>query len=291
MDATHSEFTTNNYLYMYRSAFDKQHHGALRKAFGNHSNRVVSLPSASGARPRKFNSGNMNLSGKADTTLNNDWPNAFVDFCAHRRAGKDAMEAFSAIGPKFGDDGLGDGSVERVSIATALGLTLKSDVVPSDQPLSFLSRIFVAPRHTPTSICEPVRALAKIPVLSAKVGDQDLANKVAGYLSADPNAPLISQYLRALTRVYKLPAAKEEHTGENAYKASLGAYNYDQAFEGECLAAIASRLGLGIHDVQVAIRRIDEAQTVKDLTAIRLMDAVRPHNDVIAVNDHVVALP
>jgi hypothetical protein len=291
MDGTHSEFTNNNYLYVYRCAFEKQHHKDIREAFARNYNRKVALPRTELGRPKrkKFNSEQMNMSGKGDTTNQNHWPNGFVDYCALRNGGVSPAEAYKRIGPKFGDDGLGDGAFDRVAVAGALGFTVTSDVVPSNAPVSFLSRIFPVPRDSPMSIVEPLRALSKIPVSTATKGKAflttDLANRVAGYLASDRDTPLVADYCNALTRIYGLRPDLANIDRDMAYRIEAGAYPYDAQFEGECVAVIAQRLGVTATEVYLAIKELRAVKRKEDLGKIRLVEATRLARGLLAVGE------
>ena len=107
-----------------------------------------------------YNSKYSRLSGSPLTTEGNTLVNAFVAYCAYRSTMK-PKEAFDAIGPKFGDDGIDKAGHPFESVAGELGLKLKLTEVRTH--LTFCGRVFVNPKYTTTSICDPVRALVKIP--------------------------------------------------------------------------------------------------------------------------------
>jgi len=294
MDGTHSQFTNNNYLYMLRRAFKGEHHRQLAKAFERNYSRDVKHPTSArtGAlthKSKRFNSGEMNMSGKADTTEQNNWPNAFVDYCSMRNAGVPPDEAFTKIGPKFGDDGLGDGKYDRATAAKDLGFILKSEVTRSDEPIAFLSRVYPNARASLTSIAEPLRALAKIPVGTHSHGPSfdktDLSNRVHGYLATDAKSPLIKEYCNALVRVLSLPKPKLDKADRDiVYRVNSGPYPYDDALEADCVNVVAERLRVSITDVEGARTALNNAKTIEDLSKIRLIEPDRLAPGVLAVS-------
>jgi hypothetical protein len=279
MDGTHSDFTNQNYLYLYRNLYSAEHRKDIVNAFQRNYDRTVKMPrTVEGGKRKKFKSRAMNLSGKADTTNSNTWPNGFVDYCALRNGGLDPDQAFSRVGPKFGDDGLGDGNYDRVTVARELGFIMKSEIAPEGEAVSFLSRVFVRPRATGTSIVEPLRALAKIPVSVRSVAGsnrEDLANRVHGYTTSDPSTPLVSDYCRALVRIYRLRANLKTLDRDMAHRIDGGPYPYDKQFEGDAINVIASRLSLSAGEVMTAIKQLSAAKSEKDLLKIRLVQASR----------------
>jgi hypothetical protein len=238
--------------------------GMLRKE----TQRNVKVNLRNGSKPVKFNSGWMNLSGRMNTSLASTYANALIAYIAARLAGLSPEEAFASIGPSAGDDGLRDGKYDVVSVAKNLGMELKCDFINSGEPVTFLSRVYVSPHHTPTSVPDPGRALAQIPVVSGKDVLDKLAAKVHGYLTADPHCPLISDYCLALKRTVlkgiKVKVGQiDDH--EISYKINQGAHPYDPAFGDAAVGVIAQCLGVEPSDVLTTIKKCTATRNSKDL--------------------------
>lgn len=290
MDGRHSKFTNQQYVFNVRRHYAAEHHDAINVAYGNQRNRRVRIPKEGDGKAKTFNSQEMNLSGTADTTSRNVYSNGLVDYIAQRKAGHMPADAFSRIGPKFGDDGLADARCDIVASGASLGWVIKPDVRKRGSPITFLSRVYVAPLHTPTSVAEPVRALSRIPVVIGKDNPRKmLGNKVAGYLTTDANVPVIGQYCRALARVYKLDVSGKTAWGDERFRLELGPYPHDPHFQCECETVVATQLGLGVEDIKRLCDVLDKAKTAQDLVAARLMaptghpDGVLPVLDVVPV--------
>jgi len=156
---------------------------------------------------------------------------------------------------------------------------VKSEVVKAGMPVSFLSRIFVVPRASTTSIAEPFRALSKIPVSVHTRDDKftmtDLANRVAGYTATDARTPLIGEYCAALKRVHGLRTDLSLADRDMVVRIKAGPYPYDTQFEGDCVNVIASRLGLSATEIEQARSALRKVKTLEDLRKIRLVEACK----------------
>jgi hypothetical protein len=92
----------------------------------------------------KRKSGTMNLSGSADTTLLNTVVNAYCDYLACRLAKLRPDEV--VIGPKYGDDGISRAGIDFEGVCQQTGCKIKVTECESGGPVSFLSRVYPAPR-------------------------------------------------------------------------------------------------------------------------------------------------
>lgn len=286
MDGRHSKFTNQQYVFSVRRYYDVEHHADINRAYDNQRNRKVRIPKEGEGKAKSFNSMEMNLSGTTDTTSRNVYNNGMVDYIAHRLAGTEPAEAFKRIGPKFGDDGLADARNDLVAAGAKLGWVLTPDIRKRGDPLTYLSRVYVAPLHSTTSIAEPLRALTRIPVIIGKDNPRKLlGNKVAGYLTTDSHTPVVGAYCRALVRVYKLDVSGDTAWGDERFRINIGPYPYDPAFKCECEAVVAQQIGLGVEDVHNLVAVLDKAQTAKDLTSARLLAPTRQPDGVLPVAD------
>lgn len=147
----------------------------------------------------KYQQKSSRLSGSPTTTDGNTLIVAFVLYCAARNARMIKPGEITNIpGLVYGDDTLCGGLRASVMERTArdLGLTLKCEVSKECQPVTFLSRVFVDPWTTSTSVQEPKRALGKMHLSVIRNIDKRLVarNKAKGYLATDKLTPLMSEY-------------------------------------------------------------------------------------------------
>nr|UYL95402.1 MAG: protein A [Yanbian Nodav tick virus 1] len=148
-------------------------------------------------------------SGSPTTTPHNTLYNACVEYTALRFEYPDAnsSDVFQLIGPKCGDDGLSRALVQRSinKAARCYGLELKVERYNPDIGLCFLSRVFVDPLVTDTTIQDPLRTLRKLHLTTRDptIPLADAAcDRVEGYLCTDRYTPLISDYCRMVLRLY-----------------------------------------------------------------------------------------
>jgi hypothetical protein len=86
---------------------------------------------------------------------------------------------------------------------------------------------------------------------------------------------LVSDYCRALVRIYRLRANLKTLDRDMAHRIDGGPYPYDKQFEGDAINVIASRLSLSAGEVMTAIKQLSAAKSEKDLLKIRLVQASR----------------
>lgn len=140
------------------------------------------------------------LSGSPLTTDGNTLVNAFVSYAAARNAGMNPSMSWHALGAYAGDDGLTPIDATIMSkTASDLGLRVECESRHRGETLSFLSRVFgpaIWDGET-GSVQAAVRTLSKLHISFAppEISDNDaLANRAAGYLSLDPEAPITSNW-------------------------------------------------------------------------------------------------
>lgn len=217
-----------------------------------------------------YDTGNSRLSGSPLTTEGNTLLNAFVAFCGYKLCGHTDERAFKTIGPVYGDDGIQLGSCKLQEAALAMGLVVKTDIIAKGSPVKFLGRVFVNPDTAYTSICEPLRALMKIPVRVDE--SRKLSDKVTGYLVTDPNTPLVGNYCRALQRVYDLPTVRPDdmRDKEMAFKIRRGPYPWDEADRPAAIAVVATLTELTVVDVATLDENLASVTTLEQLVKIVL---------------------
>ncbi|AAK15751.1 protein A [Boolarra virus] len=148
-------------------------------------------------------------SGSPTTTPHNTQYNACVEYTALKFEYPDANpeDLFSLLGPKCGDDGLARATIQKTinRAAKCYGLELKVEKYNPEVGLCFLSRVFVDPLNTPTTIQDPLRTLRKLHITTRDptIPIADAAcDRVEGYLCTDAHTPLISEYCRMVQRLY-----------------------------------------------------------------------------------------
>lgn len=156
-------------------------------------------------------------SGSPTTTLHNTMYNGCVEYTALQFEHPDAEpeDLFGLIGPKCGDDGLARATIQKTvnRAAKCYGLELKVERYNPEVGLCFLSRVFVDPLNTPTTIQDPLRTLRKLHLTTRDptIPIADAAcDRVEGYLCTDALTPLISDYCKMVLRLYGPKASTRE---------------------------------------------------------------------------------
>jgi len=237
-------------------------------------------------------SGTMNLSGAADTTALNTYTNALLSYITMRRLNIPHLLAFENIRPKYGDDGLEeyiDCWCETIEMCGFSGTT--DPRKDNEEPITFLSRIYIKPLETRTSICDPLRALMKLPT-SCSTRPVHLArrDKALGYATVDGTTPLVGNYARAILRVYEngftqhtlgplvSPATDSSPDGplrcltsegrELQRKMDRGKHPYDSGYNDVAVKVVAEQLGMCVEEVEQLCDSYDKAQTPDDMTKL-----------------------
>jgi hypothetical protein len=159
-------------------------------------------------RAGSYEPGGIRLSGSGLTTDGNTLLNAFMQYMAYRRMGKESVEAYASIGLCFGDDGVMTGSVNghMFKVCESVGLVIK--MLPACCPerpyVTFLGRVYPAPHDSLYSFQEPMRVWPKINLISRSnpVDEKERhAAKVASYLIIDGKTPILGAYTRKMLQL------------------------------------------------------------------------------------------
>nr|WPA70724.1 MAG: RNA-dependent RNA polymerase [Mystacina tuberculata nodavirus 1] len=155
-------------------------------------------------------------SGSPTTTPHNTQYNGCVEYTALSFEYPDASpeDIFQLIGPKCGDDGLARATLHKSinRAAKCYGLELKVERYNPDVGLCFLSRVFIDPLTTNSTIQDPLRTLRKLHLTTRDptIPISDAAcDRVEGYLCTDNLTPLISDYCKMVLRLYKPLASSD----------------------------------------------------------------------------------
>jgi hypothetical protein len=130
--------------------------------------------------------------------------------------------AYSAIGPKFGDDGVAahlpyitdeNWSQSSHYITSIIGMILKTTYTSLESGTFFLGRRYPAPTKTLASYADVIKAIAKLSV--ARNTDIDkYVLKLRGYWTTDSKTPGIGEYLTAVARIYGIKLTMFEGMSE-----------------------------------------------------------------------------
>ena len=201
------------------------------------------------------------LSGSQMTTIGNSLINAFVAYAAYRQAGFTPKQASTMIGPKYGDDGIDDIRGDFVSVAAMLGLKIKADTRDTTNFVTFCGRIYISPRTHRSSVFGPLKALRSLPVAMKGTEHSD---KVNGYLAVDPQAPLVSDYARAIKRVH---GYGDKHVED--FTTKQGPFPYDETLEVKTIEVLAQVMSTTSDAVLGCIADLRAATSLEDLEEIR----------------------
>jgi hypothetical protein len=194
-------------------AFDREHHDEIRKFMDS----IINCPAQAKKFGFRYDPGVGVKSGSPTTTPHNTMYNACVEYAALRFVLPDVGNeyAFAMIGPKSGDDGIANAIVHKSidKAARGFGLELKSERYNPEIGLCFLSRVFIDPLNTETTIQDPLRTLRKLHLTTRDptVPLADAAcDRVEGYLCTDAYTPLIGDYCKMVLRLYAPHAKSQE---------------------------------------------------------------------------------
>jgi hypothetical protein len=184
-------------MYLFRF-FHPSHHGELHQCL----DEQVGL-SATTRFGRSYNTGQGQLSGSADTSIDNSVGTAFIDYMALRNSvfqGRklSPTESWNALGMYGGDDGIsGDIDPELIiKAANAFGQDYDTTTIQrGDLGVEFLNRQFGPHVWTGdvNSICNPLRALSKLWIAPVELKDptQRFAERFSGYYRTDKHTPVL----------------------------------------------------------------------------------------------------
>jgi hypothetical protein len=237
----------------------------------------------------KYNTGNTTISGSPVTSIRNSLINAFHCYYALRMSYDDPKLAYSKLGCYGGDDGV-TFDIDPAKLVSSFkkgGLTIKADLVPRSNPITFLGRVFIDLWSTDESMIDVARQIKKIHLTNANVlvpATLVLQRKALGFLATDGNTPFISEWSKAVLRVtkdcvftetQKMLAKSTTHDGWfTQYEApfeSLSDMGYDYA-----CSYIANTLGISTQELTRATDRFNKATTLNDISGFILTPVTTP---------------
>jgi hypothetical protein len=204
-------------------------------------------------------------------------------------------DAFLSVGLAFGDDTLFD--VQYVKqwseVARQHGQILKAPPHDPRLQLTYLSRVYVDPYATNTTVQDPLRTLRKCH-LTFRVPSVPLhdaaTDRAEGYLPSDRLTPLISTYFEKVISLYSGEASSaakraSRKTGghdQNYWSTqSDGAWPQDPAFRDEMCEVVAARLGISVETLETFEKKIEEATDPFQLPVLDRNEEPDPHKDTL----------
>lgn len=212
------------------------------------------------------------LSGSSLTSLLGTLVNCYINWCAWRKLGKTAKEAYELLGMYFGDDGLTPDlpAAALADVAKDHGMTYESEEHLPHQPVKFLGRIYVDLWSDGVSIAQVDRQIRKIHLTAtpAEVPMQAvLLRRAAALRLTDGNTPFLREWS---DKVLQLAA----RTYGNKYETALSRDDsYWIQFETPFIAPryelvhgiVAEDLGITAAELDRAIGLIKNATSFEEL--------------------------
>jgi len=190
----------------YHRFFSKKYSSPLKKFTHMLSRTPKAVAKAFGFR---YEAGDAVRSGAPTTCDGNTLITAFMMFSAIALDHTDWCdeEILAELGLAFGDDSLFKQVYKEAFLRVAKMLRIKLEIEPfePEKGVTFLSRVFVDPWNTKTSIADPLRVWRKLH-MTTRDPNVPLAvaavDRLSGYLVTDSLSPVTSNYCRAVIDFY-----------------------------------------------------------------------------------------
>jgi len=190
----------------YHRFFSKRYTRTLKKFTHMLSRTPKAVAKAFGFR---YEAGDAVRSGAPTTCDGNTLITAFLMFCAIALEQPEwgNEEVLQELGLAFGDDSLFKQTYKEAYTKVAKMLRIKLEIEPfePEKGVMFLSRVFVDPWNTKTSIADPLRVWRKLH-MTTRDPNVPLAvaavDRLSGYLVTDSISPVTSSYCRAVIDYY-----------------------------------------------------------------------------------------
>nr|APG76507.1 hypothetical protein 1 [Hubei noda-like virus 19] len=237
-------------------------------------------------KQRWVEGGSKNYSGSGFTTTINTLVNMFVKYCICRENGLSVATSYEGIGPCYGDDGLmtcpvkvspgtsgaAEFSALVVRVGSDLGLKLKVELQDPHEELFFLGRLYPHVLESLVSMARPSRTLPRVCVC---VGPAVLkrADRLRGYWTTEYHVPVVSEYLQACSRVYKIDLtvavdrAKDRNLWYRSQEGTVPALPTDREMLN---ASVCKDLDITPSELQQVVAKLKAVKTLSDLENIKL---------------------
>jgi hypothetical protein len=222
-----------------------------------------------------YNSLGSRLSGSPTTTIGNTLINAFADYVGYVLAGLTSEDAFSMIGPKFGDDAVTTTLCKTAEASELLGLKVKVNDLGHGEPIDFCSRSYPAPIQYLAG-GPPLKKLLRNIVVTASGGTLEFHQKLWGRWASDKNVPVVSDLIRAYMIAYNVPkltiVAGKEHcwSPEMLQRHKDGPYVVEEDAIGLMKEMYAEELELDARGLDAFVDQLRGVKTEADLLKIRI---------------------
>jgi len=220
--------------------------------------------------------------------------------------------AYSVIGPKFGDDGIG-AALKRVSdrtwaeaaehVTSTIGMILKVTFSRPEDGTFFLGRWYPVPLESATSYADVVKALRKLHIASSTDAEKYKA-KLCGYWVTDSQTPVLREYLLLASKFipdFDIEAYRHKtgiETDESGnwllsadmvkllnndrdsfYRIAGGPYEFDEEHLRDVKAKIAEQTGFDVvSDFETWLDGLAACQTVEELDRYNLPEGVTEYD-------------
>jgi hypothetical protein len=213
----------------------------------------------------KYKPGHGRLSGSPLTTDGNTMINAFVSYATLRNAGYGPENAYKLLGMYCGDDGVNISNCMQIGeTAKQLGLQAKVQPVGKGQPVPYCSRYYIDPWTSEGSFCDPYRALGKLHIVTQRQNiEQQLYDKVSGYLVTDSHTPLISDWCLRIKILLEKSGITE--IKETTYRSAQGPY--PTGSQSDVFNAFLAVTGPSASDYQTIKDRIELCDKIDNMPA------------------------
>ena len=259
------------------AAYKRYFHPKYHAELDAYLNTLISCPARSKRFGFRYDAGPGIKSGSPTTCDGNTILIGYGMYYAIRRLFGNSLspqDAFLLIGLAFGDDCLFAARFRKMinAMANHLGLEAKCEVYKPDEGIVFLARVFPDPLHTATSFQDPLRTLRKLHITTRNpsVPLADAAyDRCIGYLVTDPYTPLVSDYCKAMVRLYGPRVASHARREARQTKDREKPYWYsdessswpqaeaDRPLMMDCLSA---RTGIPLEDIHALSNQLENLE-------------------------------
>jgi len=192
-------------------------------------NTLINCPARAKRFGFRYEAGPGVKSGSPTTTQDNSKYSGCVQYVAlsFQYPYATPEQLWAMMGPISGDDGICHSSIASTigKAAKAFGLEVKVEKYNPEIGLCFLSRVYIDPLNTTTTMQDPLRTLRKLHITTRDPTipiDDAACDRVEGYLCTDALTPLIGDYCRMVLRLrgpnVKSETARAERRSRNKEK-------------------------------------------------------------------------
>jgi len=275
-DGTHSKWLCDVERMLLKAFFAEQYHDEVVRLYDSQFQTTGFTGTG-----QRYETGFSRLSGSPETSLFNSFDNMLVAYIALRITRKMTHDqAFKQLGIYCGDDGLtvGVNQASYMRIARKIGLTIKAGLVRRDEPVPFLSRLFLECwQGGYGSITEPLRQTSKLHLTGSAAGVPATVvcyRRAIGYLLTDPETPFLKHWALAVVRIVSRPPDLEKYAQElQQDERWFEQYDRSQNFpapgdQDNTYTVAAQYLGVSTETLTLVCEELDRVTRREDLQAV-----------------------